>query len=921
MTDQDKKVVSVGSRVASYIGGKATREKKMQAAAMQVEFTVRDTLIILCYLAKDSDPEISSQARKNLIAAARSWYTRPDRPELPEPIHQVVTQVIDRIGLPDKGAESKAGQEEVTGNIGLLGLGEIIQTIDHNHRTVCIMLNQASETAAVYTDRGKVIGAVADDLDGLEALYKAFGWIDAGFSYLHSEPGTFQNRINVNTLNLVMDALERSSDRDPYETEGSRTWKVIGDLRIMNLFEIAEIFEMNSKQAVCRLKQDGEEGFLYFRNSRIINASLKDLTGMDAACHLFAWPNAQFEIFRGGEDAEEVIHVGMQNLIIEAMRLLDEGVTVTDKIANELALINELFDGRDVITLTVLEKVRLVFSEDERAREVLENDSNPLVRKALKVSISKTVYRYLNPATEYDQRLKAARGLVPLSTTERLVLLSYLSHDESSEIRDEAKKTLESLDITTYRRGLGTDLHPSVMDFLIRETIRDESLIRVAASSENILEETALHILDKWNTPELCTALLDNKPLREKSPSVIAKLAGVRSDDAPFMRRIEELEESILLGSTDIKVEGPLSYFGLGGLLRAAKQGGRSGTIVLESPARTARVFFKKGKIVGASTGSLVGIDALKVLSEPQDFRFRYLLRTYFHQENLDPLQADELLSTTAAGPYHEAASSAGLLLVTGHPAAMDMFEVLSGLEGVPEPIMLSLMCEEGSGEIYRDRNHILDVTIEGINDPQEAMAAMLSWTGVRFLVRKAPKDHRARLSKSLQDFYSESLKLIPEDIIRITSPGQLPEWELSEAEFESLYHRILQMGVADKIKLALFGNKEARDILIRDPNKIVALSVIKSPKIMDAEVDAISKSRHVSEDVLRHIAGTKEWIRSYSIKMNLVENAKTPIPIAMKILSQIREPDLRKLAKNKNVSQVIATQARRLAETKSTSK
>lgn len=293
-------------------------------------------------------------------------------------------------------------------------------------------------------------------------------------------------------------------------------------------------------------------------------------------------------------------------------------------------------------------------------------------------------------------------------------------------------------------------------------------------------------------------------------------------------------------------------------------------------------------------------------------------MRTYFHQENLDPLQADELLSTSDAGPDQETAASAGIVLVTGHPAAMDVFEVLSALEGIPEPVVLSLMCEEGSGEIYRDRNHILDVHIEGINDPQEAMAALLSWTGVRFIIRKAPTDVSGRLSKSLHDFYSDAVRLIPEDMIRITSPGQLPEWELSEAEFESLYHRILNMGVGDKIRLALFGNKEARDILIRDSNKIVALSVIKSPKIMDSEVEAISKSRHVCEDVLRHIAGTKEWIRSYTIKMNLVANAKTPVPIAMKILSQIREPDLRRLAKNKNVSQVIALQAKRLADAKS---
>ncbi len=95
---------------------------------------------------------------------------------------------------------------------------------------------------------------------------------------------------------------------------------------------------MNAKQAVCHLKRNGDEGYLYFGNGRIINARLSDMTGMDAACHLLAWPNASFVIQRGGEGIEEVIHVGMQNLIIEAMRLLDEGVTASDRISSELAL-------------------------------------------------------------------------------------------------------------------------------------------------------------------------------------------------------------------------------------------------------------------------------------------------------------------------------------------------------------------------------------------------------------------------------------------------------------------------------------------------------------------------------------------------------------------------------------------------------
>jgi hypothetical protein len=124
-------------------------------------------------------------------------------------------------------------------------------------------------------------------------------------------------------------------------------------------------------------------------------------------------------------------------------------------------------------------------------------------------------------------------------------------------------------------------------------------------------------------------------------------------------------------------------------------------------------------------------------------------------------------------------------------------------------------------------------------------------------------------------------------------------------------------MGVAEKVKLAFLGNRESRDILVRDPNKMVALAAVKSPKIQESEIDAISKSKHVCEEVLRQIAATKEWSKMYHIKLNLASNSKTPVPIVVQFLPHLRVPDLRKLAKSKNISQVVATQARRIADSK----
>ncbi len=905
--------------MAGFIGAKASREKKLQAAAMQAEFTLHDTLIILCYLSRDPDPEISSQARKNLIPAARNWFNRPDRPELPEPIRDVVLKVIEKVGLGEKAEAVAPGYAEtVGGNIGLLGLGEVLQAIDHNNRTVHITLSRAEETATVYTESGKVVGAVAGEDDGLGAVYKAFGWIDASFRYVHALPRDFSNRININTLNLVMGALDHTPDVDPYEDEASKDWTVEGDLKVMNIFEISEIFEMNSKQAVCRLERDGEEGDLYFKRGRIVNASLGSLGGMDAAYRILAWPNAHFRISRGGEEVPEEIHAGMQNLIIEAMRLLDEGVTVTDRIASELALINELFEGQDVVTLPILEKVRLVFGEDQQAREALESDANPLVRKALRVKISKTVHKYLNPATDHDIRLKAARGKAPVSTTEKLVLLSYLSHDESQEIREEAKNCLASLDLPTYRKGFGSDLHPSVMDFLIRETVRDESLITVALSTPTILEETALHILDNWQSRQILTTVLENRNLLEKSPAVASKIAHLVRDEPELKKRLDGLEESLLQGQGDIKVEGPLAFCGLGGLLRAAGQGARSGTIVLEGVKQSGRVFFRRGRVIGAVWGALEGLQAVEAILQIPDLKFRYSLRTHFHVENADPISADELLHKPAAGPVTPKEGQAWLSLMSGSPEAMDILEVLSALEGSPVPIQVSLMCEEGSGEIFRDRARILHAHVEGKEGPLEAMAAMIAWNSSRFLVRPAHQEFPITVDKPLSEFFTDAMGLIPQEITRATRPGELPEWELSESQFESLYHQILNMGVAEKVKLAFLGNREARDILVRDPNKMVAIAAVRSPKIQESEIDAISKSKHVCDDVLRHIASTKEWSKLYHIKLNLANNSKTPIPLVMQFLPHLRELDLRKLAKSKNVSQVVATQARRIAETKS---
>jgi hypothetical protein len=130
-----------------------------------------------------------------------------------------------------------------------------------------------------------------------------------------------------------------------------------------------------------------------------------------------------------------------------------------------------------------------------------------------------------------------------------------------------------------------------------------------------------------------------------------------------------------------------------------------------------------------------------------------------------------------------------------------------------------------------------------------------------------------------------------------------------------SLIRRIMFMTVKDRVKLAIKGDREARGILIRDSNKIVASGVIHNPRLTDQEVESIAAMRQISDEVLRLIGMNRAWARSYPIIHNLARNPRTPMATAVHILPRIRTKDLNAISLNRNVSEAVRRQAYRLTQ------
>ncbi len=159
----------------------------------------------------------------------------------------------------------------------------------------------------------------------------------------------------------------------------------------------------------------------------------------------------------------------------------------------------------------------------------------------------------------------------------------------------------------------------------------------------------------------------------------------------------------------------------------------------------------------------------------------------------------------------------------------------------------------------------------------------------------------------------ADSGPVLEEETARRLLEERQEDEELGEEQRENLYHLVKKMTVVEKIKLAMFGNKEVRAILAREPVKMIVSAVLKNPKILESEVVAMAQSVAVDQDILRQIAMERKWMKSYAVKLALASNPKTPTHISINLLKHLYPRDLQTLGASKNVPAVVAAAARRL--------
>lgn len=214
----------------------------------------------------------------------------------------------------------------------------------------------------------------------------------------------------------------------------------------------------------------------------------------------------------------------------------------------------------------------------------------------------------------------------------------------------------------------------------------------------------------------------------------------------------------------------------------------------------------------------------------------------------------------------------------------------LSAIKGLPPSLAADVYADAGTHPKLKEllaRIYPLSTAVEAEEEPEE----------------------------DLEDEPEEDLGEEPDEDLEEESEEEEPEEE--DESYQSKYQLAQAMGIGDKIKIALTGDKEWRSLLIKDSNKLVNSAVVKNPRITEPEILTISKSVVQNDEILRIICQNKEWVKNSSIRKAVVLNNKTPLPVAIRFMGFLSEKDLSGMAKSKNISSVLVNNARRMLASK----
>ncbi|MGC9196845.1 MAG: DUF4388 domain-containing protein [Syntrophobacteraceae bacterium] len=354
------------------------------------------------------------------------------------------------------------------------------------------------------------------------------------------------------------------------------------------------------------------------------------------------------------------------------------------------------------------------------------------------------------------------------------------------------------------------------------------------------------------------------------------------------------------------RFDGTIEYVRLIDLIQVSCLAKISHVIKVVATDRIGRFYLDAGKVVHAQSGNSTGEEGFFELiawegghfeTEPFPLDVPTSINRAWEYLLLQALQAQtktqgaQITASAVKDPSHGFCGNIHNISLT------DLIQLLC-LDSVDRIVEVSN--QNFSGTIHVRAGRICHAQIDHL-EGQEAFFKILNTPTGSFKTHPSSDECPTTIQAPWELLLMEAMRLCDETA-----------QSADENKAQSLLQKIQEKNVSEKIRLAMFADKETRTILMRDSNRMIQLAVLGNPKLTDSEVAAIACSRQVDEEVLRRIAAHKEWVKTYSVRLALVLNPRTPIPISRRFIPTLNRQDLRNLSLSKSVPSLVANEAKR---------
>jgi hypothetical protein len=149
-------------------------------------------------------------------------------------------------------------------------------------------------------------------------------------------------------------------------------------------------------------------------------------------------------------------------------------------------------------------------------------------------------------------------------------------------------------------------------------------------------------------------------------------------------------------------------------------------------------------------------------------------------------------------------------------------------------------------------------------------------------------------------------------DLARVGADGRTRPLVRRHAD-QQLALRLPSLALGERISLARIATPTLMGALRKDGNPRVIRALLENPRMTEGQLMPLVSSTTTTGAILGLIAADRRWGARYSVRAALARNARTPVEVAVRLLSGLRKSELRAVADHHALAAAVRRRARLL--------